>query len=421
MKILISALGSAGDVHPMVGLAVRLKQLGHEVAVLTNPYFGELVERVGLELIPLGTVEDFQASINNPNLWHPQKGIFIVMREGVLPSLPMIYSAIAERYVPGETIVVAHSLDFAARIAQEKLGVPVATVHLAPGVFRSVIRPPYLPPLYMPSWLPKPLKRMQFRMVDKVVDYLLAGGINQLRREVGLPRVRRVMDQWWYSPQRVIGLFPNWFGPPQADWPPQTRVVGFPLWDERGVTELPPDLEEFLSAGDPPVIFTPGSAMAHGHMFFHVAIEACQKLGRRAILLTRQTEQIPDDLPVGIRHYPFIPFSQVLPHAAALVHHGGIGTLAQGLSAGIPQLIMPMAFDQHDNARRLKELGVGLSIPRPQFRTPAVTAALQTLLTTEGISAQCRAMAERVRGADAIGKACELILELGGTDEAAQS
>jgi rhamnosyltransferase subunit B len=412
VNIILTALGSAGDVHPLVGIGARLKQWGHRVTILTSPYFAPLVERAGLELVPLGTVEEFQTAMNHPLLWHPRKGIRVVMETGVLRSLPMIYEAILERYVPGETVVGAHSLDFASRTAQEKLGVPVATIHLAPSVFRTLYECPYLPPLYLPNWLPKPLKSAQFRFADWMIDRLLAGGINDLRRKANLPPVSRVMNQWWFSPQRVIGLFPEWFGPQQPDWPKQTRLVGFPLWDEREITAPLPELTEFLAAGDPPVVFTPGSAMSRGHLFFRIAIEACQRLGRRAILLTKQKGQIPEQLPAGIKHFDFVPFSLLLPRSAALVHHGGIGTLSQAISAGIPHLVMPMAFDQPDNARRLVQLGVARSIPQPQFSVERVVPALQSLLASQSVAERCQRLSERMRGNDGIGRAAELIVAL---------
>ena len=131
-------------------------------------------------------------------------------------------------------------------------------------------------------------------------------------------------------------LFPEWFAPPQPDWPNNLVQTGFPLWDERTDAGLAPEVKEFLDAGEPPIVFTPGSANIFGKRFFGAAIEACQRLGHRGILLTRFPEQIPDRLPSGVRHFDYIPFSLLPPKAAALVHHGGIGTTAQALAAGSP-------------------------------------------------------------------------------------
>ena len=119
-----------------------------------------------------------------------------------------------------------------------------------------------------------------------VIDPVIAPQTNAFRAELGLPPVRHILDRWIHSPQCVICFFPDWFGPPQVDWPPNVILTGFPLFDERGLADLPRDVDAFLSTGAPPIVFTPGSAMKQGQAFFAVAVEACVKLGRRGMLLT---------------------------------------------------------------------------------------------------------------------------------------
>jgi rhamnosyltransferase subunit B len=302
-------------------------------------------------------------------------------------------------------------------VAQEKLGVPTATAHLQPGVIRSEYRAPVLPGLFMPDWLPRFAKRFQYWLADAVmVERILTRGLNAFRAGLGLPPVRDLMGGWWHSPQRVLGLFPDWYAPPQPDWPPQVRLTGFPLYDERGLHDLPAELTEFLNGGEPPLVFTPGSAMRHGHAFFAAAVEACRRLGRRGLLLTRFPEQLPAQLPQGVRHFSYVPFSQVLPRASALVHHGGIGTTAQGLAAGIPQLVMPLAHDQPDNAARLRRLGVARSLPPRAFRPPAVARALESLLTSTDVAARYRDYAGRIRESRPLEEASRLVEELAGAD-----
>ena len=263
----------------------------------------------------------------------------------------------------------------------------------------------------LPDWLPARLKRLAYWMGDVlVIDRVVAPVTNAVRAELGLPPVRRLLDQWWHSPERIIGLFPPWFAPPQPDWPPQLRLTGFPLFDERGLTEVPPEVMAFLDQG-PPLIFTAGSAMRQGQAFFAAAADTCRLLGRRGLLLTRYPEQLPPTLPDGVRHCAYIPFSQVLPRAAALVHHGGIGTTAQALAAGIPQLVMPMSYDQPDNAARVERLGVGLSIAPRRFKPPAVARRLEELLSSPTVPARCSEVALKFQGADPIDDACRLIEE----------
>jgi rhamnosyltransferase subunit B len=409
MTILLLTIGSAGDVHPFIGLGLTLRERGHRVKIITNPYFGEIAHRVGLELIPLGTVERFREALSDPNLWHHRKGTATVF-DIVLEGLRETYDAVANNYVAGETVLVSSSLGLAARIAQDKLQIPTATVHLSPSQFRSSIAPPKLPGLFMPHWLPIWLKNKIWAGGDKyVLDKMLGPRINALRAELGLAAVDGILRDFWNSPQRVIGLFPAWFAQPQADWPAQARLSGFPRYDETNAHTIDPKLGEFLAAGTPPIVFTPGSAMYHGHDFFLTSVEACRRLNRRGILLTRHSEQVPQTLPETVAHFAYAPFSQVLPRAAALVHHGGIGTSAQAMAAGCRQLITPFAHDQFDNAIRLGKLGVARVIPAKKYKPTLATRELKLLLEDESVSGNCRTIAGRLADDRSLESTCELI------------
>jgi UDP:flavonoid glycosyltransferase YjiC (YdhE family) len=409
VKILVIPIGSHGDVHPFVGLGVELVRRGHEVTLITSPTFAPLAERVGCRFVPLGTAEQYHRVLANPDVWHPRRGLKLMFTEMVGTLLRSLFALIADLYEPGRTVVVHHPLGLGARLAQEKLGVPTATAHISPASLRSIILPPVMPAVSLPAWSPHWYRRLAFWAGDLlVVDPIVSGPLNSFRAELGLPPVRRILNGWWNSPQRVLGLFPPWFAPPPPDWPPQTRLTGFPLFDECGLREVPAELEAFLQAGAPPVVFTPGSAMMHGRRFFEAAVEACRLVGCRGLLLTSFLEHLPPALPETVRHFGYVPFSQVLPRAAAVVHHGGIGTTAQGLAAGVPQLIMPMGFDQPDNAARLARLGVAPSLAPRRFTGPRLARALQRLLRPE-VWAVCREIAPRLDGPAAVRAACDVI------------
>jgi UDP:flavonoid glycosyltransferase YjiC (YdhE family) len=410
LNILLATVGSAGDVHPFVGLGVELKRRGHRVTLITSGAFENLARKAGLEFKAYLSAEEYHALIQDPRVWHRVDGFKTVMQQGMTPSLRPIYQAICELHVPGRTVIAASSLAFAAQAAHEKLGAPLATIHLSPALFRSDFENPVLPGLFLPPWLPAPLKRAQYWLVDRaMVDRIMGPPLNEFRAELGLPPQRRFLRDGIHSPQRVIGLFPDWFAPRQSDWPEQVVLTGFPRYDERDVSEPDGPWRQFLAEGDPPIVFTPGSAMVHGREFFQAAIDACGQLGRRGMLLTRYPEQLPPDLPPSVRHFDFVPLSVLLPQAAALVHHGGIGTLSQGLAAGIPQLIMPMSHDQPDNAHRLKRLGVGASLAPHRFRGPAVAARLNQLLSSALVAERCREIAARFHADRALSATCDLL------------
>jgi UDP:flavonoid glycosyltransferase YjiC (YdhE family) len=296
-----------------------------------------------------------------------------------------------------------------ARIAQERLGVAMATVHLQPGIIRSLVDQGMAGNIRISAAQPMWFKRAFFRFADWfLIDRALKKTVNEFRRSLGLPPVDRIMHRWLHSTQLVIGFFPDWFAQPQPDWPARTHLVGFPLWDSHSAA-LPEEALEFVAAGEPPVVFTPGSAGATMHRYFKESVDAVRAAGVRAMLVTNYPEQVPIDLPPGVKTFGYLPFSSLLPHAAMLVYHGGIGTLAQTIKAGIPHLVVPNGHDQFDNAFRIAQLGLGRGIPQTRYRAGRVAQAIKSMLGSSDVQARARDYATRVNGDAAVVRACELI------------
>lgn len=393
-------MGSAGDVHPFLGLALALRERGHRITFVVVQYFEELIRRHGLEYVQVGTTEEFLASLNNPNLWNPRKALQHVYEAGIRPSMPLQLEALANHYVQGQSVVLSSCLGFGALLAREKLGLPLLTVDLQPAVLWSDIAPPRIPGGFGPAWVQRLLYRIGVRFI---IDPVILPSLNAYRRDLGLAPVASV-PPWWHSPDGVVCLFPEWFCPPQADWPPGVVQTDFPLWDERADEPLANDVEAFLASGDKPIVFTPGSANLHAREFFRVAIDACRRLSRRGILLTRFAEQIPANLPPTVRHFAYVPLSPLLPRCAALVHHGGIGTTSQAMAAGVPQLIMALAHDQFDNADRIKRLGIGDWLTPTWLTGRRVARMLGRLLSSDATRTACRTVAQRLARRDGIAR-----------------
>jgi UDP:flavonoid glycosyltransferase YjiC (YdhE family) len=411
MRFVMTPVGSSGDVHPFVGIGRALHARGHEVIVLTAGPFGDIVRKAGLIFEESVSTEEYDEVSRHPDIWHPRRGLQLVL-DSVVSRLPQAFERLKTLHQPGRTVLVGHSLSFFTRVFEEVYGAPAATIHLAPSIFRSdYAQPAYAPGVDGSGW-PRWLKRGIWWSIDRfMLDPNVAPGLNAWRRELGLLPVSRVFRDWIHSPQRVIGLFPDWFAVPQPDWPSSLCLTGFPLFDDHGPTDLAPSLRRFLDDGAPPVLFTPGSANQAASAFFQAAIDAMERLGRRALLLTRYTSHLPQ-LPRSAHHQPFVPLADVLPRCAALVSHGGIGTLAQGLAAGVPQLTMPMGFDQPDNATRLERLGVGRWVVPSKFDGDRVADALSTLLGDGRTAANCRQWSERIRSRNAIEETCDLLERL---------
>jgi UDP:flavonoid glycosyltransferase YjiC (YdhE family) len=394
----------------LLGIGLALQKRGHHVAFLTNSYFEQTVRRIGLEFHPIGSVADYERVTQDPNFWHPDKGMEIGWRYFFEPAIRPTYDSIKKLAASGKCIVAAPPLAFGARIAQEAMAIPLVTVHLQPAMLRTCHGGLEVGGTNIPAWLPARCQSWLWKAIDWLfLDRVLCPQLNALRSELGLKPVRNILGRWIHSPDRCIALFPDWFAPAQPDWPRQLAITGFPLFDEAPIREQPRDLEQFLGEGERPIVFTPGSAMRHARRFFQVSAEACGILNRRAIFLTPYADQIPSGLPRTVRHFDYIPFSLLLGRAEALVHHGGIGTCAQAMKAGIPQLVVPMAYDQFDNASRVERLGLGYRLRRARYKAAVVAERLVQLSRAKSVRARCREVASRLHAEHPLSSICALI------------
>ena len=395
---ILSPLGSDGDVHPMLGLARVLQSRGHRVTFITNEYFRERTEALGLSYVELGTKQEFLDLTNDSRMWHPFKALPYIFRTLIADAMRPQYELLREHYVPGETIAIASCLGLGARIARDKLDMPLITLNLQPSVMWSFVNPPRVAGTPGPRWL----TNLEYRIGERfVVDPLACPGINRFRAELGLPPVRQI-PRWWHSPDGVACFFPDWFAAPEVDWPRPLLQTSFPVWDHGQDDSMPADVGAFLDAGEPPIAFTPGSANIFAAQFFREAVRICQTLGRRGLLLSQFPDQIPKDLPPSVAYFSYVPFTTLLPRCAALVHHGGVGSTAQALKAGIPQLIRAMAHDQFDNGQRIKRAGVGDWLVARRFNLQRAAPRLKRLLESNHVRAACDDLAERMAERDGL-------------------
>jgi len=268
---LLTPVGSAGDVHPYLGIGRELRRRGHQVTLLASEPFRASAQLADIDFVACWSNEYVDEILHDPDLWHPRRGLKVVMR-AVAASLRDTYAALSRLYQPGRTVFVGHSLSFATRSFEERHSVAAATLHLAPSLLRSLHRLPAIAPGLDISGLPRPLKRAFWWLGDRIfIDPHILPYLNAWRDELGLPPVRRPFQSWLHSPRVTLGLFPEWFGPPQPDWPPQVRLTGFPLFDDDRAGSLSPEIERFLASGTAPIVFTPGSANRQAPSFFEAA------------------------------------------------------------------------------------------------------------------------------------------------------
>jgi UDP:flavonoid glycosyltransferase YjiC (YdhE family) len=263
---------------------------------------------------------------------------------------------------------------------------------------------------WIPTWLRRGLSSLSTRLI---LDPIVLRPVNAFRAQIGLPPTETWMSAWRGEPALAIGLFPQWFAPYPPESPERTRLTGFVSYCGEEVQKTPKKLTDFLDAGPAPLVFTAGTVNNQATIFFATAVEAAQRIGRRAVLLTPFREQVPAELPDGIVQIDYAPLSQFLQRAAAVVHHGGIGTLAQALAAGIPQLIIPHGFDQPANALRVRDLGAGDYLPIKRADARALSEKLASLLDDEPMRSAARRYGAKIAEQDALAETADLVEKLG--------
>lgn len=410
VKIIFLAAGSDGDIHPHLGLGRELMARGHKVVFLTSFDYVDMARECGFDAVsvmePTDKEQFEQAGGLSPIAKLKARCQFFSRKVAEICDL-------AASRVDGRSILVSPPFGYVpAKLLHVRYGVPYVSTVLSPASLCSLRDPPAFKSGEWFSHMPYSARRMLVRGGEQlVIDPVFRSLLKDRIRESGVPNPRRILSEWCYSPQRIIGLFPSWFCPRPCDWPDQLVLTGFPLFDPKeGAEDLPPALCSFLDAGAAPVVFTAGTETHDARAFFEAALKAAQLLGCRAVFLTKLTDQLPP-LPATIRHETYAPLHDLLIGASVLVHHGGIGTAAQATRAGIPQLIIPGRLDQFDNGRHLERLGCGL-VQKNAFDSQAIANQLQHLLAAPAVHDACRSVQARMEmGKNACGRAADIIEE----------
>jgi rhamnosyltransferase subunit B len=391
-------VGTTGDIHPFMRLAKTFQSLGRRVTFITNTHHARLLNGSGLPFVGLGTAEDFLRVIQNPDVWDQKKG-FATLLAPYGEQLAQVDAAIRSVVDQSPTVVFAHPLGVPGAVIAREQGLvkSVVACYLAPTALRTCHGEVWVGPTKMPKWLPLTWRKALWRFVEKGwIDPIGLKQVNARRSQSKLPAVSTsFLAHLEQTPDLVVTLFPSWFGPVMPDWPKHLLTGDFQLFDAEPANRFSPELTAFLAAGDQPFVFTPGTGNLHAAAFFSHALTAVTQLRQRAIFLTSDKAQLPANLPANVLWQPYVSLSGLLPHTAALVHHGGIGTTAEALRAGTPQLVVPFGWDQYDNGARVASLGAGLVITAKDLNARKLTHALQTLTTSDRIRHHCAQVANR--------------------------
>jgi UDP:flavonoid glycosyltransferase YjiC (YdhE family) len=420
VRIILSNIGTFGDINPLIAVALELKRRGHRPVLAVPAIYGPKITPLGLEFHPVRPNLDPGNTLLAEMVYDVRKGTERGLREFLFPVLRQTYDDLtAAATTPARAdLILVGELNYAGPIVAEVTGIPWASYVLAPLSFFSAFDPPVLPMYPRLARADKAVPGMgrAIKRLARFVSRKWPQPIYDLRRELGLPRGANPLFDAKHSPDLVLAMFSRVLGQEQPDWPPHTKITGFCFYDsDAGNAALPANLEAFLNAGPPPLVFTLGSAavLAAGN-FYEFGARAAERLGLRAVLLigsdarNRPRRPLPETICVA----EYAPYSALFARASVIIHQGGVGTTAQCLRAGKPMLIMPYSHDQPDNARRMRRLKVARILQRRNFTPLRIARKLQILLEEPIYARRAQQMAMRLKGEDGVATACNALEEL---------
>jgi rhamnosyltransferase subunit B len=397
-NIVIAAKGTGGDLFPFSRIGALLKERGHNVVFIHSieqPFFkkfqGDMVKMFGLNYVAVEPektmLPDLPPALNETPWYIRRKRWLAATGNNDLTYELSEFNALSEYCRRGDTVLIAHkNMYLVTQTAAERFEIPLISVH--PGPFH--------------------LTSMSL-LAD--VYRVRADAVNWLRAEIGLPPA----DDWQsfiWSSDLNIGLWPDWYAQPEPYWPSPTLLVGFLCDYGDESAGIPQEAEDFIASDEPPVLITHGTAFPDRPGFFESSVEACRQLGVRAIIVSRYEELIPHPLPANIKWFDYLPLRNLMARMRAIIHHGGMGTAAQALAAGIPQLVLGFNYDRPDNGNRLRNLGVGQFLPSAMWHPQPITLALRKLLESPDVQQRCQELSVKSSFPDAASTACNTIEKL---------
>ncbi|CAD5979634.1 O-mycaminosyltylonolide 6-deoxyallosyltransferase [Planktothrix tepida] len=383
--IVLATFGSLGDLYPYMALAQELQNRGYSARIATCEQYQKTIETAGIEfclLRPNGLPQEPGEIEFLSMMMDSQRGMEYIINYLLMPYLRTSYSDLINA-VQGADLLLTHPLTLVASLVAEKTGIPWVSTILSPSVLMSAYDVP--PEKSTQSRYEKAMAvvaRDSLLRLFRCNMQLWSAPLEQLQEELGLEARFDPLFEGQFAPL-VLGLFSQTFASVQPDWPPQTQITGFPFYRQNSESGLSPELQQFLHAGPPPIVFTLGStAVLTPGNFYEQGMIAAQKLGYRAVLMMgKAAHQLNAlGLPPGVIAIDYSPHADIFPFAAAIVHHGGMGTTAEALRAGHPMLVIPYHYDQPDNATRVVQMGVGRTLDRHLYQASTVLAELKVLL-----------------------------------------
>ena len=414
--VLFSGSGTKGDIFPLISIALELSDRGFRVILLTNDYHRELVESNGVRFLSTGNKKDYIEVHGDSRIWNPKFDVLEIGFEPLLKkTFSLSYDLTIEQFNRTKNLAVVGTFPLfnGATMAADALGIPHITLTLAPRYVPSLVEPPAPLRWIVPRWIPRSLGKRFSAGIVWIADRQAARKayfrrLNEMRRSRNAKPIKIPLMKFAFPQHHLqIALFPGWFGMRASDWPTNLYAAGFPEFSQVD-QDAQAIADKFILTYGSPLVFTTGTGVQDATKLFSEGKKICENLDLPGLFVGKVDNRSEYGME-GFLHLDYVDFKYVLPRCLAIVHHGGIGTLAQAVRAAIPQLVRPLTFDQFDNADRVHRLGLGTFVMPKHFHGKKVTPIIRRLIShrkTNSFIDKYAALANHDR---AIPRACDLI------------
>ena len=414
-RVIITSYGSTGDLNPFLAIGAALRDRGHAVTFAVEDSFAPAVTALDFPTHRLsGDMEadllPYQRAMFGGG--SPFASVGAIVNHYIAPHLRARIEELRAA-CEGADLLLSSASQMAARAVAELTGIPWISVALSP-TFASRYLVPQPQAFELPALLQHTANRIGWSLGNAALRRIVDRPINAARAELGLPPGRDLLSYGSLSRAYTAVAVSPGFAPRPPDWPTYVRVTGFCFWDTPSAWREPPELAALLDGARPVVAVSAGSMAPSVRRqfvdFFTASVAAIWSIGARALVIGAEPESLPEIARESeTLVLPFAPFSSVYPRCAAVIHHGGIGTLAQALRAGVPSLVVPWGADQFFTAGQVARIGAGRWLRRRGYTAERARRALDALLNDTGYRQRTRAIAEQIASEDGPGVICAAV------------
>jgi len=413
MKITVFAAGSRGDIQPCLALSKNLLEAGYQVSLAAPEDFSTFVKKFGVDFCPLqGDVQQIMAGNTGKTFMekggaNPIKSIS-AMRKMIAPVILQMAEDAYRACKESDAMICLGVFSAFGKSIADALNIPMINIEPTP------LLPTRAFPA--PSW---PIQRdlgglhnlVSGMAMLEVIWLWYQPFLNEFRQKLGLHPLNAVTFQHEIKSTPMISAYSPKIIPHPDDWPNRVHITGYLFLDTRSVWQPSSELKAFLAEGDPPVYIGFGSiAGLNPEKLTQLILDALARSGQRGLLLTGWGGIIADNLPESVFMIDEAPHSWLFPRMAAVVHHGGAGTTAEGLRAGVPSVIIPFILDQPFWGARIKALNLGPDpIPQKRLNADRLANSIKIAVSDSKMNERAKSYGESIRSENGSRNALEVV------------